>query len=96
MSEGKKMTYTYSINDHDTGDFSMPCYSDYDVGCAFGAHYDDTRFFEGEIAGLEVYHKNVHTNGNFIPSNLRKLIISDQKVGKEAASSVCLSTCDTV
>ena len=89
----KNTTFKYDINDgEDTDTFSMENIDGEVEGIAIGARLDDTHFLQGEIASFVSYHReHAHTNGKFMPTSLRKLIISHQMVEKETS---CLSTCD--
>ena len=70
--------YRYNINNYESGEFVRKDIQDPILGCALGGRYNDTRFFDGDIAGVEVYH-NTGT-AEMIPSCLRDLIISSQMI----------------
>ena len=87
--EKKDTTFKYIINNHDSGDFSMKNISGEADGCALGGRFDDTHFFQGDIASFESYHQeNVSDELQLMPSSLRKLIISNQMVKGSTSSFI--------
>ena len=71
----------YSINNdpHFYGDFTFDTYYEMMSGCSVGSRYDNTQFFQGDIASMEFYHVE-KCKGNTLPIYLKDLVIRNQLI----------------
>ena len=51
-----KCNYIINNNPHLGGMFTFDSYDEMSIGFAVGSRYDNTRFLQGEIASIEMYH----------------------------------------
>ena len=70
----------YIINNDQklTGDFTFDSIGDMDSGFSVGGRYDNTRFLQGEIASIEMYH--VKAKKDTPPDCLKDLVIKNQLI----------------
>ena len=70
--------FTYIINNDPktTETFTFDSNQSEMNGCAVGSRYNNTRFFQGEIASIEMYH----IKGNPPPQCLKDLVITNQLI----------------
>ena len=75
----KQMQGRYVINNDSklSGSFTFDRYLGMYTGCNVGSRDDDTRFFKGEIASIEMYHGE---GKSYIPQTVKDLIIKNQLI----------------
>ena len=73
-----QFAYIINADPHLSGTFNLDSIHEETSGCAVGSRYNNTRFFEGEIASIEMYHVKVNETA---PQCLRDLIIKNQLIG---------------
>ena len=78
---GGQTQFTYSINNDtkSTGDFTFDSIQEIMTGFAVGSRYNNTRFLQGEIASIEMYHVKAKNNQKK-PHSLKDLIIKNQLI----------------
>ena len=60
-----------------TGTFTFDCYNYMYSGFSVGSRYDNTRFFQGQIASIEMYHGKGNKQ---IPQVVKDLVIKNQLI----------------
>ena len=81
----KTCNYVINNDPHETGTFTFDEEGMHTTQCYIGGRSDGTHFLTGAISAFEMYsNRDLHVS---IPPNLRKLIISNQMVGKETSCS---------
>ena len=71
--------FNYSINNdpQSEGSFTFDTYFEMYSGVAVGSRYDDTRFLQGNIASIEMYHVRGQKS---MPQCLKNLVIKNHLI----------------
>ena len=71
----------YIINNdpHCNGSFTFDTYDEMMSGFSLGSRYDNTKFFQGDVASLEMYHVQ-QKGGQSFPPCLKELVINNQLI----------------
>jgi hypothetical protein len=72
-----KCNYIINNNPHLGGAFTFDSYEEMSTGFAVGSRYDNTRFLQGEIASIEMYHGKGNKQ---IPQAVKDLVIKNQLI----------------
>ena len=76
-ADNKLSHFTYDVNGT-MGSFTAPSSNHAKLGLHLGCRYDDTRYFDGQIASLETYSN--YTYGTPLPDSLKDIVIQNQKI----------------
>ena len=72
-----KFNYIINNNPQLGGTFTFDSYGEMPIGFAVGSRYDNTRFLQGEIASIEMYHGKGNKQ---IPQAVKDLVIKNQLI----------------
>ena len=73
---------TYTVNGNQSGDFAFDYVDAWQTGFSLGSRYDDSRYFQGQVSSLEIYHmEDMH--GQKLPQCLKDLVMNQQNLEDE-------------
>ena len=70
-----QLTYIINNDPNLSETLTIDALEETNSGIAVGARNDNSRFFQGEISSIEIYHVNRH---NELPRSLKALIVKNQ------------------